>query len=150
MRSRLADMGGICWLLCEAWTRDSDDWGWPRPQTVVMARAALYTWSNTDPCLVPCPFIIWSLWKSTDEQPPTAPQSQTFLKFYKLHDNEHILKRSETGEKNTWDIIYTDSKTHLWHSIPDRKVPTNFSGWRFHQLRLSTLHRTSSRSFRSF
>ena len=30
----------------------SDDWPACRPQTVVMARAALYTWSNTDPCPV--------------------------------------------------------------------------------------------------
>ena len=56
----------------------SKQWLWPRP---------LYI---RDPTLTPvpstCPFIIWSLWKSTRDttQPPTAPRSQTFLKFYKL------------------------------------------------------------------
>ena len=72
MRSRLADMGGICWLLCEAWTRDSDDWGWPRPQTVFMARAALYTWSNTDPCPVPAALSLFGHYGNpqTSSHPP--------------------------------------------------------------------------------
>ena len=51
-----------------------------------------------DPTLTPvpsprCPFIIWSLWKSTDELAAThrSADRQTFLKFNKL-DDEHILK----------------------------------------------------------
>ena len=66
-------------------------------------RAALYTWSNTDPCPLACPFIIWSLWKSTGDRHPPLDT----LKHFSKSTNCPILSvlKTKMAKPSTWDII---------------------------------------------
>ena len=89
-------------------------------------RAALYTWSNTDPCPVPAALSLFGHYgnpqatathRSAHSNISQNLQIGPTCLSWKLNDLEWPKMA-----RSTWDIIPRDCPAHLWHSIPDRKV----------------------------
>ena len=140
LRTWVADIGGICWWL--AW--DPRSW-WLAVLTNsgYGPRRFIYVIQHWPLSRPSCPFIICSLWKSTDEQPPTAPRTQTSLKFYKLGDAHIlILKPTSSDIKNTGQESFQvkDATSYFWSHLISKH--SNLSGcwifrWIVHHQELS-------------